>query len=208
MQIREQGRQIQCIRSTYEKEKGRSRQRVVATLKRWETALPAEGIGELTEAERQELAAWLAERQEKSQADSRGYAVVTAAGSINRIAAAISAGVEATPEQAAATWKALAELAKALRKAGHPKPKPDPKPSEKVAVAPNAPPASQLATALTGEKPSKRVRAAKPKPVARVAALKPAKTVVGPVTRHPAAPAPDGKQEKAGEGTKKEGGKQ
>lgn len=207
MQIREQGRQIQCIRSTYDKDKGRSRQKVVATLKRWEKTLPTEGIDELTEAERQELAAWLAEREDKSQADSRGYAVVAAAASINRISAALSAGVEATPEQAAATWKALVELGKVLRKAGHPKPKPDPKPSPKV-TTPDIPPQSLPAAPMTDAKPSKRSGTGKRKPAAKVIASGRAKGPLDTGTSLPAASATGDNQRKASGRTKKGTGKQ
>lgn len=44
MQIREQGRKIQCIRTVYDKGIGRGRQVVVATLSRWSTATPPDDV--------------------------------------------------------------------------------------------------------------------------------------------------------------------
>lgn len=182
MQIREQGRLIQCIRSTYDKDKGRSFQKVVATLKRWQSEVPTEGMDGLTNEEKQELAAWLAERQEKSQASDRTYAVTGASASLDRIVKAFAAGVEPTPVQAAAIWKGLGELAKALRKAGQPKPKPTPKP---------VPPAP-----AGDSKPAKQVRAANPKPAATNPPAKATTAAVAPSDAKPAAPAASGKPAK------------
>ncbi|KNM36433.1 hypothetical protein AEU92_03915, partial [Salmonella enterica subsp. enterica serovar Berta] len=64
MQIREQGRKIQCIRTVYDKTIGRGRQTVIATLARYTTEMPSTGLDELTEAERETLAEWLAKRRE------------------------------------------------------------------------------------------------------------------------------------------------
>ncbi len=50
MQIREQGRKIQCIRTVYDKAIGRGRQTVIATLARYTTEMPTTGLDELTEA--------------------------------------------------------------------------------------------------------------------------------------------------------------
>ena len=63
MQFREQGKKIQCIRSTYDPASKRSHQKVVASFDRWADKLPSVGLEELTDTERQELAAWFDARQ-------------------------------------------------------------------------------------------------------------------------------------------------
>ena len=55
MQFREQGKKIQCIRSTYDPATKRSHQKVVASFNRWADSLPSDGLEGLTEAERAEL---------------------------------------------------------------------------------------------------------------------------------------------------------
>jgi hypothetical protein len=192
MQIREQGRLIQCIRSTYDKDKGRSFQKVVATLKRWHSEVPTEGMDGLTDEEKQELAAWLAERQVKSQATDRAYAVSGASGSLDRIVQALAAGVEPSSAQAVAIWKGLTDLGKALRKAGHPKPKPAPKP---IPVAPAA-----------ASKPAKPVRAAKPKQPATNPPSKARAARVAPSDAKPAASASPSKPDKSVSTPKGKGG--
>ena len=51
------------------------------------------------------------------------------------LADAIRAAGTLTDDQAAAVWRGLADVAKALRKAGHPKPKPKPKRQRPAPVA-------------------------------------------------------------------------
>ncbi|MEX3557345.1 MAG: hypothetical protein VB135_02605 [Burkholderia sp.] len=69
MQIREQGRKIQCIRAVYDKGIGRGRQVVVATLPRWGSAAPADDVlAKLTDTEREQLTDFLAKRREESEA--------------------------------------------------------------------------------------------------------------------------------------------
>lgn len=191
MQIREQGRLIQCIRSTYDKDKGRSFQKVVATLKRWHSEVPTEGMDGLTDEEKQELAAWLAERQAKSQATDRAYAVSGASGSLDRIVQALAAGVEPSSAQAVAIWKGLTDLGKALRKAGHPKPKPAPKPIPAAA-----------------SKPAEPVRASKPKQPATKPPSKARAARVAPSDAKPAASASPSKPDKSVSTPKGKGGEQ
>ena len=63
MQFREQGKKIQCIRSTYDPASKRSHQKVVAAFDRWADKLPSAGLDDLTDAERLELVAWFDARQ-------------------------------------------------------------------------------------------------------------------------------------------------
>ena len=124
MQFREQGKKIQCIRSTYDPATKRSHQKVVAAFERWADKLPSDGLADLTDAERQELAAWFEARQSVKSERMNQYRVMGASSTLVQLAESIKAtGAAMTDSEAALTWSALAEVAKALRKAGHPKPK-------------------------------------------------------------------------------------
>ena len=123
MQFREQGKKIQCIRSTYDPASKRSHQKVVASFDRWADKLPSVGLEELTDTERQELAAWFDARQSAKADRMNQYRASIGGQTLADLADAIRAGGTLTDDQAAAVWRGLAAVAKALRKAGHPKPK-------------------------------------------------------------------------------------
>lgn len=123
MQFREQGKKIQCIRSSYDPTSKRSHQKVVATFDRYADKIPSADVADLTEAERQELAVWFGQRQASRAASMSQYRARSGGQALDDLAQAINAAESMTAEQAAAVWHGLAEVAKALRKAGHPKPK-------------------------------------------------------------------------------------
>ena len=123
MQFREQGKKIQCIRSTYNPDSKRSHQKVVGAFDRWADKLPSAELGELTDAERQELAAWFDARQSAKAERMNQYRASIGGQTLADLADAIRAAGTLTDDQAAAVWHGLADVAKALRKAGHPKPK-------------------------------------------------------------------------------------
>lgn len=125
MQIREQGRKYQCIRTVYDKALGRGRQVVVASIPRWSTSLmPSEdGLSKLTEAEREQLEAFLAERRADAEESNRRYTAMSADSWLATLAKSIKDGQQLRPEQAAAIWQGMADVAKSLRKAGYEKPK-------------------------------------------------------------------------------------
>lgn len=123
MQFREQGKKIQCIRSTYDPASKRSHQKVVATFDRWADKLPSAGLEELTDAERQQLAAWFDARQSAKAERMNQYRASVGGQTLADLADAIRAAGTLTDDQAAAVWRGLADVAKALRKAGYPKPK-------------------------------------------------------------------------------------
>ena len=123
MQFREQGKKIQCIRSTYDPASKRSHQKVVGAFDRWADKLPSAGLGELTDAERQELAAWFDARQSAKAERMNQYRASSGGRTLSDLAESIRAAGTLTGDQAAAVWRGLADVAKALRKAGHPKPK-------------------------------------------------------------------------------------
>ncbi len=112
MQIREQGRKIQCIRTVYDKAIGRGRQTVIATLARYTTEMPTTGLDELTEAERETLAEWLAKRREASQKSQEAYTAMSADRWLVTLAKAIREGQELRPEQAAAIWHGMGRSAR------------------------------------------------------------------------------------------------
>ena len=125
MQFREQGKKIQCIRSTYDPASKRSHQKVVAAFDCWADKVPSVEVANLTDAERQELAAWFEARQSVKTERMNQYRVTSAASTLVQLGESIRAtGAAMTDSEAALTWRALTDVAKALRKVGHPKPKP------------------------------------------------------------------------------------
>ena len=123
MQFREQGKKIQCIRSTYDPASKRSHQKVVGAFDRWADTLPSAGLEGLTDAEQQELAAWFDARQSAKAERMNQYRASIGGQTLADLADAIRAAGTLTDDQAAAVWRGLADVANALRKAGHPKPK-------------------------------------------------------------------------------------
>lgn len=139
MQIREQGKKVQLIRGVYDPTPGVKRfiQTVVHTFNRPEVVfsdaerfvftktkpedyLNAEQYADLSVDEKVKLYAWLINKVEKQEYDARCRAVVQADKLLTDLAAAIpSAHVSETA--AADIWDAMAKVAKALKKAGHPK---------------------------------------------------------------------------------------
>lgn len=122
MQIREQGRQIQCIRSTYDATIKRSRQKVVAVIERWSDHMPLIGLDELSDTERQELAEWFDAKRAKAVADHQKWAVTGAPQVLENLAKAIRATDTLDVNQIDAIKAGLADVMKALRKAGPQKP--------------------------------------------------------------------------------------
>lgn len=123
MQFREQGKKIQCIRSTYDPASKRSHQKVVAAFDRWTDKLPSAELDDLTDTERQELVAWFEAKQAKRDASRQQWRVGDAPRTLADLADAIRVADALTADHAAAVWRGLADVAKALRKAGHPKPR-------------------------------------------------------------------------------------
>lgn len=123
MQFREQGKKIQCIRSSYDPAAKRSHQKVVAAFDRYADKMPSADVADLTEEERQELAVWFGQRQASRAASMSQYRARSGGQTLDDLAKAISTAEAMSAEQAAAVWRGLADVAKALRKAGHSKPK-------------------------------------------------------------------------------------
>lgn len=125
MQFREQGRKVQCIRSTYDPATKRSHQKVIASIDRYVSVAPGDVLELLDAQEQSDLAAWLKARQERQDASHRATALRLAGYSLDSLAAAVRVADAGTinDDQAAKIWHGLAAVAKALRKAGHPKPR-------------------------------------------------------------------------------------
>ncbi len=86
-----------------------------------------EGIGDEVAREieklRAELVEWFAAKQAKAQASRQQWKVGDAPRTLADLAESIRAADTLTADHAAKIWAGMGELAKALRKAGHPKPK-------------------------------------------------------------------------------------
>lgn len=141
MQIREQGKKIQCIRSVYDSTIKRSRQTVVASFSRWADKLPSAELTALTDEERAELSTWWAEYRRKGESSLMLYTVRNMARTLATQADALTAAATAVTELPALTvaqsdelWEQIARLQKALKKAGHPRPKRPAAPAGKPAA--------------------------------------------------------------------------
>lgn len=114
MQIRERHGRVECLRAYYDPAAKRTRQRLVAE-------------ADLTDAEREQLAAWRTAKQKQSDASACELAARYAQHTIERIARGIEAGH--LPADEAAFWSAFGHLRRAMRKAGMQRPRRDAEPS-------------------------------------------------------------------------------
>lgn len=131
MQIREQGQQVQLIRSPYDSTKKRCVQKVVHTFKKQDDYLSAsigdylsdEQRDDLSSDEKQLLHSWLNDRFYSYKANERKEAIRLAYINIVKTSAAIlSDGIE--DENAQSIYEAIDILRSALKKRGHKKNKP------------------------------------------------------------------------------------
>jgi hypothetical protein len=156
MQFREQGRKIQCIRSTYNPATKRSDQRVIASFPNYVDEPPAE-LGELSEAEREELKAWFGARKSAQEASRNKFSSQMAGATLTYLAKAIeAAGKEMTPAEVEAVWKGLHAVTVAMRRHGHKKAK-GPKPEAVIKASPRKGPAAKKA-AVKRRQPPKSTR--------------------------------------------------
>jgi len=136
MQIREQGQQVQLIRSTYDSTKKRCTQSVICHFKRsydYSSAiltyyLSAEQIALLSEDEVSQVSAWLKQKSDKGLSDGMKLTIQLADRMINSITDAILSespenydkilSAELTDDKATKIYDAIDKLKKALRKKG------------------------------------------------------------------------------------------
>ena len=114
------GKTVSLLRYAYDSEKKRSKQDVLGTVDRWATGLPPELESILTDTEREEFREWMAERDRQLAEYKQKSHLLHAAEQMGWAAKALAAGVE--PVRPERIWEALDVLAKALEKAGYPRP--------------------------------------------------------------------------------------
>jgi len=130
MQIREKGKKILCIRTEYKPDLKRTIGVTVASQEIGLSTVSEEVRQQLTKEEVDQLEKWLSNRTENRSVDSLKSALSIVDYTVCRATKALS--VESlvsglSTEDADKIWSSLADLQKALKKAGFPKPKPVPK---------------------------------------------------------------------------------
>lgn len=120
MHFREQGRVLQLIRTTYDPAKRRGVQSVVGNMPQYSYVIPSTLDALLTLEERSQLADYLNALKTGREDQSHIFHLRDASTRLNAVTAALQAGVKT--DQAAVIWTAIADLSKALKKAGYPKP--------------------------------------------------------------------------------------
>lgn len=128
MQIREQGQQVQLIRSPYDSTKKRCVQKVIYTFEKQHSYSPAsigeylsaEQISNLSDGEKKTLSDWLTAKADKKLADDRSISIITAEVNISRLADAILSD-KISVKKAMEIWEAIDKLSKALKKSGYSK---------------------------------------------------------------------------------------
>lgn len=125
MQIREQGRQLQCIRTEYVPEKKRTYGRVVAKQNRYLSTITDEVRQLLTEEEVDELETYLSKREERESVARMKGALSTVNYYMSQAAIALSVDElkdDLGSGEVEAIYRGMEELTKALRKAGFKRP--------------------------------------------------------------------------------------
>ena len=122
MKFRIQGKKVQCVRFGDETGK-RGWGKVVASFAVGAKKVPPAEIAALTTEERRELDRWLQAAQGDQATQASEQRVRGGGAMLEELAAAVKVCDSMTGEQADAIWAGMARLARALRKAGQPKPK-------------------------------------------------------------------------------------
>ena len=115
-----QGKTVSLLRYAYDPAKQRSKQIVIGTVDRLASALPPELESILTDVEREAFREWVAERDQQFVELAQRYYLLHAAEYIGWAAKALA--VEVEPIRPERIWDAMDVLAKALEKAGYPRP--------------------------------------------------------------------------------------
>lgn len=121
MHFREQGKSLQLVRTTYNPAKGRGEQTVVAKLPQYTYTIPDDVRQLLTADEVAQLTDYLAALEAGRRQQANAYHLRKLTEDMTMAVEALKAG--STPSDADAIWTAMADMAKALKKAGYPKPK-------------------------------------------------------------------------------------
>ena len=124
MQFRVQAKKLQFIRSVYNSTTKRCDQKLVGSISRYTNEMPSDDqIEMLTDKERHELSVYLANKKAETQKTMHWSAVYNADKTLSAIADGILSGEAVSDVQAAAIWRGVAAISKALKKSGHPKSK-------------------------------------------------------------------------------------
>jgi len=120
MQIRRRTSKIEFLRSEYKPEKGRSYQTMIGSQDYYLDRLKPELQEKMTNAEIFEAKAFFEEKRSENNAVSNRVAVNSAASEIRKAAKALEDGQEVrNAEQAAEIYRAMADLAKQLKRSGN-----------------------------------------------------------------------------------------
>ena len=125
MQIREKGKKVLCIRTEYKTELKRTIGVTVASQDKYLSTVSEEVCRLLTEQEVDQLKKWLSERTENQSVDSYKSSLSTIGYSVRSATKALTVDEAISglsTEKANELWDSLAELQKALKKAGFKRP--------------------------------------------------------------------------------------
>jgi hypothetical protein len=128
MRFRDKGNMIQCIRTTYDSDKGRGVDKLIGSLPGDSSWAPDELTELLEDEEKQALNSLLMDRHFARNREAQRVSLVGLAGTVKLARAALSGAdnVELLgPKETEELWLELDEMRRALRAAGRPKPKPE-----------------------------------------------------------------------------------
>lgn len=122
MLIREQGDTVRLIRSERIPGTSRARQTILGSFRR--DRGPAQSLLDaLSDDERASLTRWLSVRQQRDEQHQHRHTLDAAHARLTELVTAIDSAAELiAPAQADALWNDLAAVARALKRAGYPKP--------------------------------------------------------------------------------------
>jgi len=126
MQIREQGKKIQLIRTHYIPEKKRTVGRVFATFDKSLNLIPEDISLKIGKEETEKLEKYLFDRKEKQTLEELKFNLLNISSTINKASKALTVKEvldDFSLEKANLVYEEMAALVKALRKAGFNKPK-------------------------------------------------------------------------------------
>jgi hypothetical protein len=121
MMFRESGKKVHCLRSEYCPEIKRTKAKSVASFDKWLSTAPDEVCQKLEKEEVDQLKDWLSKRAEKESADMMKSSLSHVGYSIRRATEALAVediAATLTADQGADLFDAIAELRKALKRAG------------------------------------------------------------------------------------------
>lgn len=140
MQIRKRGMRLEFLRSTYDTEAKRSRQKLIGSTHDWSLALPTELREKMTEEEIAEAEAYFDKTKTEQAERQKERAVAGARIDLSSLAKSID-DQDVTAEQAEAIFAGLDKVKKALRKQGFTagqfkktEPKPEPKDPKQLSM--------------------------------------------------------------------------